>query len=120
MWSKDFKYKVILTSLFASGTVAELSNIFYKENHIANLIYVFFLMWTIFNINDMVKRGYLWPLSYSIIGLLSIIEISFSITGFKEPVLLSKIFSGIEVIVFLISVNYLSNHYRRNEKEEEL
>ena len=77
-------------------------------------------MWTIFNINDMVKRGYLWPLSYSIIGLLSIIEISFSITGFKEPVLLSKIFSGIEVIVFLISVNYLSNHYRRNEKEEEL
>ena len=118
MWSKDFKYKVILTSLFASGTVSNITNIFYKESHIANLIYVFFLIWTIFNINDMTKRGYLWPLSYSIIGLMSIIEISFSIFGFKEPVLLDKIFSGIEVIVFLISVNYLSNQYRRNEEEE--
>ena len=118
MWSKDFKYKVILTSLFASGTVSNITNIFYKESHIANLIYVFFLIWTIFNISDMTKEGYLWPHAYTIIGFFSIFQIVLKLLGYKEPVILSNILSVIYIIVFLVSVNYLSNKNIRNGKEE--
>ena len=118
MWSKDFKYKVILTFLFASGTVVEVASILNLGYGIANTIHVFFLICMIFNISDMIKEGYLWPHSYTIIGFFSIFQIVLKLFGYKEPVILSNILSVIYIIVFLVSVNYLSNKNIRNGKEE--
>ena len=117
MWSKDFNKKIILAALFASGSVFELSDILDEISPIANIIYLILLLYSIFNYKELNNSGYLWHLAFPLIGLFGLVDLVLSIIG-KDAIIFRKIISGLSIIVWVISVNYLSNYHKREENDE--
>lgn len=115
MLSKDFKYRIYLTGLFAAGSVSEIFSLIGRDNHLSNFFYMISLILVIFNYSTMVKEKYLWKYTFYIIGMISLIQIIFIYSEFKS-VIINNVFSVISLIVWIISVNYLSNHHRNKEE----